>query len=192
VAGEKGESDEKSDINLRRSSCTDGRSAACIRPASAASADGWPADGRWPIPAPPMGGGSAGLPMPGGPPSLPTTPGPAGNLSGNIAAPGPAGNIAAGPLNSGNVNAARNTLNYGNVNVDRGGGGSPGSGYYGDRYYGGYGRGPYFWGGYAAGAATGAAAASNNKTSFPSYYQCWDAYYRRYYTSSVQCPDSTR
>jgi hypothetical protein len=74
-------------------------------------------------------------------------------------------------LNSGNGNAARNTLNFGNVNVDRGGGGYSGRGYYGDGYYGGYGRGAYFWGGYAAGAGTGAAAASN----------------QRYYSSAVSC-----
>jgi hypothetical protein len=69
-----------------------------------------------------------------------------------------------------------------------------GGGYYGDGYYG-NGR---YWGTYAAGAATGtavgAAAASNNRSSTtnyynasPYYYTCWDAYNRRYYSSSVQC-----
>ena len=69
-----------------------------------------------------------------------------------------------------------------------------GGGYYGDGYYG-NGR---YWGAYAAGAATGtavgAAAASNNGSTTtnyyntsPSYYTCWDAYNRRYYSSSVSC-----
>jgi hypothetical protein len=150
------------------------------------------------LPAPPMAsGGSVGNIVAPGPAGNVAARGPAGNFLGNIAA-GPAGNasgnIAAGPLNSGNENAARNTLNYGNVNAYGSGRyarGAYGRGYYGDGYYGNR----SYWGAYAAGAATGAAAgsaAASNKTSnyyysTPSYYTCWDAYNRRYYTSSVQC-----
>ena len=64
-----------------------------------------------PIGGPPMGGGLPRPPMGGGLPAPPMGGGvPRPSLGGKIVAPGPAGNlsgnVAAGPSNSGNVNAA--------------------------------------------------------------------------------------